>query len=199
LSSEGLPAPHRPVPPVPRTASPMRIGSPMLGPRPAYGRRGSHGLRPVSSNQLIELPSGRRPSNVTVAEGSQPCEACDCGGIATYYCVNCDMTFCDDCWPKQGPHKRGKLGPDGFPHEKSNHRIVTRLRDILTPSADPRVQENLHIGKQPGQRVFKGVLYNTNTTVLHTPILLPPTRGLLLVKENCSNASVPRLRPYRHG
>lgn len=55
------------------------------------------------------------------------------------------MTFCDPCWAKQAPHKPGRTGPDGLPHEKADLRIVKRLKDILTPSADTQEQQSLHL------------------------------------------------------
>lgn len=55
------------------------------------------------------------------------------------------MTFCDPCWAKQGPHKPGRTGPDGLPHEKADLRIVKRLKEILTPSSDPQEQHTLHL------------------------------------------------------
>ena len=55
------------------------------------------------------------------------------------------MNFCDECWGKQGPHKQGRTGPDGLPHEKANPMIVKRLKDILTPPQDHNEQQTLHI------------------------------------------------------
>jgi energy-coupling factor transporter ATP-binding protein EcfA2 len=55
-----------------------------------------------------------------------------------------DSDFCDECWGKQGPHKAGKTGPDGLPHEKANPTIVKRLQDILTPPKEHVEQQMLH-------------------------------------------------------
>jgi energy-coupling factor transporter ATP-binding protein EcfA2 len=55
------------------------------------------------------------------------------------------MNFCDDCWSKQGPHKAGRTGPDGLPHEKANPTIVKRLQNILTPPQEHSEQQLLHI------------------------------------------------------
>jgi ATPase subunit of ABC transporter with duplicated ATPase domains len=55
------------------------------------------------------------------------------------------MNFCDHCWGKQGPHKAGRTGPDGLPHEKANPTIVKRLQDILTPPQEHKQQQMLHI------------------------------------------------------
>jgi energy-coupling factor transporter ATP-binding protein EcfA2 len=55
------------------------------------------------------------------------------------------MKFCDDCWVKQGPHKAGRTGPDGLPHEKANPAIVKRLQGILTPPQEHTEQQILHM------------------------------------------------------
>jgi energy-coupling factor transporter ATP-binding protein EcfA2 len=80
-------------------------------------------------------------------EDTQPkvCENCECEKTPIWNCSYCDMNFCDQCWGKQGPHKAGRTGPDGLPHEKANPTIVRRLKDILTPPKDPGQQQNLHI------------------------------------------------------
>lgn len=55
------------------------------------------------------------------------------------------MNFCDDCWGKLGPHKLGRKGPDGLPHEKANPTIVQRLKEILAPPQDYYEQQMLHV------------------------------------------------------
>lgn len=77
---------------------------------------------------------------------SQPCEGdfCDGNGQPTYFCVHCDSNFCDGCWGAIMQHRPGKRGPDGLPHEKTDLRVVSRLRDILEPSSDPQAQRALH-------------------------------------------------------
>jgi hypothetical protein len=47
------------------------------------------------------------------------CESCDLR-IDTWYCANCDSYYCESCWGRQGPHKAGKKGQDGLPHEKTD-------------------------------------------------------------------------------
>jgi len=73
------------------------------------------------------------------------CESCEVEKSPVWDCSYCDMNFCDDCWGKQGPHKAGRTGPDGLPHEKANPTVVKRLRDILTPPREHREQQILHI------------------------------------------------------
>jgi hypothetical protein len=55
------------------------------------------------------------------------------------------MNFCDPCWNIQGPHKPGRKGPDGLPHEKADPTIVQRLKEILTPPTDQAEQQLLHV------------------------------------------------------
>lgn len=95
-------------------------------------------------NNLLfsQYPLDQRP--VATVQQSRLCEACEQVQESTYYCVNCDMVFCITCWAKQGPHKPGKVGPDGLPHEKADPQVVKRLQDILTPSNDPVVQQFKH-------------------------------------------------------
>lgn len=55
------------------------------------------------------------------------------------------MSFCDTCWHMQGPHKPGRKGPDGLPHEKADPNIVKRLKEILNPPTDLAEQQSLHV------------------------------------------------------
>jgi energy-coupling factor transporter ATP-binding protein EcfA2 len=72
------------------------------------------------------------------------CEACEEYASPIWNCAYCGMDFCDPCWSKQSPHKRGRTGPDGLPHEKANPSIVRRFRDILTPPQEQLAQAALH-------------------------------------------------------
>jgi energy-coupling factor transporter ATP-binding protein EcfA2 len=84
---------------------------------------------------------------VTKHENTQlrVCESCEVAKSPVWTCSYCDMNFCDDCWDKQGPHKAGRTGPDGLPHEKANPAIVKRLQEILTPPQEHSEQQILHI------------------------------------------------------
>lgn len=73
------------------------------------------------------------------------CEACETPKQQIWNCSYCGVNFCDDCWDKQLPHKPGRTGPDGLPHEKGDETIVKRLINILTPPADADEQQQLHI------------------------------------------------------
>ncbi|XP_014554875.1 hypothetical protein COCVIDRAFT_39346 [Bipolaris victoriae FI3] len=76
---------------------------------------------------------------------STVCDTCSVHIQPIWNCSYCDMNFCDDCWGKQGPHKLGRKGPDGLPHEKANPTIVQRLKDILAPPQDYHEQQILHV------------------------------------------------------
>ncbi|KAK4626402.1 85/ calcium-independent phospholipase A2 [Fulvia fulva] len=77
---------------------------------------------------------------------SEECEDDRCNGPAlpVWHCVDCDSSYCSDCWGRQGPHKPKKKGRDGVPHEKTDPHIVRRLQGILHPTKDAREIQRLH-------------------------------------------------------
>lgn len=86
--------------------------------------------------------------------GKQPpvqqpdCEGVTCSSgneVSRFLCLSCGCTYCDTCWEKQGPHKQGKVGLDGLPHEKTNQGIYDRLKAIFEPPEDNEVLKRLHI------------------------------------------------------
>lgn len=76
----------------------------------------------------------------------EPCEhdSCPDKGKLTFYCVNCDCSFCDTCWDKQPPHKPNKRGSDGHAHEKIDRLVVERYRNILEPPSSIDEQDALY-------------------------------------------------------
>lgn len=99
-------------------------------------------LPPLTGTAPLPLPfSAEIPEETT----AKKCDACEQCVNRAWNCVYCDMYFCDPCWDKQGPHKLGRTGPDGLPHEKADPNIVKRLKDILTPPTDPGEQQSLHL------------------------------------------------------
>jgi hypothetical protein len=76
------------------------------------------------------------------------CDICELPTPPIWNCSYCDTDFCDSCWGKQGPHRPGKKGPDGLPHEKANPDVVRRLKDILTPPTSHSEQQLLHIADE---------------------------------------------------
>lgn len=76
----------------------------------------------------------------------EPCEHDPCPDYSkpTFYCVNCDCSFCDTCWDKQRPHKPNKRGSDGHAHEKIDRLVVERYRNILEPPSSIEEQDALY-------------------------------------------------------
>lgn len=99
----------------------------------------------VSSSPQKLSALAAQPVQEAPPENSKICECCEATKQRIWNCVHCDMNFCDDCWGKQGPHKAGRTGPDGLPHEKGDPTIVKRLKNILTPPTDSNEQQQLHV------------------------------------------------------
>jgi hypothetical protein len=106
-------------------------------------------LNDLGENGLVTVADDNSPStlesNTSSASGTQLCDG-NCQTVTrVYLCVQCDGAFCDDCWAKQFPHKPGKIGADGLPHEKTDLKVVERLRDTLDrQDRTPEEQEKLH-------------------------------------------------------
>ncbi|KAK4504134.1 hypothetical protein PRZ48_005049 [Zasmidium cellare] len=79
-------------------------------------------------------------------EPSEECEDDRCSGpeLPIWHCVDCDSSYCSDCWGRQGPHKPRKKGRDGVPHEKTSPHVVRRLKGILHPTRNPKEIQKLH-------------------------------------------------------
>ena len=71
------------------------------------------------------------------------CGQCDEHKTESYYCNLCDMTYCGGCWNRVGPHKSGKLGPGGIPHEKTDQAIADKLRATLEACPNDVEQQEL--------------------------------------------------------
>ncbi|KAF2725665.1 hypothetical protein K431DRAFT_260515 [Polychaeton citri CBS 116435] len=71
-------------------------------------------------------------------------ERCRAPASRVWHCVDCDSNYCEECWAYQGPHKPGKLGRDGVPHEKTSVQLVARLKGILQPPASTERLKQLH-------------------------------------------------------
>ncbi|CAK1357491.1 hypothetical protein CB0940_07777 [Cercospora beticola] len=79
-------------------------------------------------------------------EPSEECEDDRCRGPTPpiWHCVDCDSSYCSECWVLQGPHKPKKKGRDGVPHEKTSPFVVKRLKGILNPTRNPDMIQRLH-------------------------------------------------------
>lgn len=137
--------PEIPVVRVSKSESSKSIGPKSIG-RP-LGTFSTGAFRDVPKTTIESSHALSRDRQETNIEDTQPraCESCELEKSPVWDCSYCDMNFCDDCWGKQGPHKAGRTGPDGLPHEKANPAIVKRLQDILTPPQEHSEQQLLHI------------------------------------------------------
>lgn len=104
-------------------------------------RRPSHASQ--ISTQSNPKPSKNTPSRTTSI--AEPCVVCNSTSTKTYTCIQCNNdAFCNNCWSKERPHRPGAIGFDGRPHEKTDKRVVDRLRKILEPKRTAKDQENEH-------------------------------------------------------
>lgn len=84
-----------------------------------------------------------KPSTNATEEVKHLCGQCDKHQSNSFYCNLCDMTYCETCWNKVGPHRTGKLGPGGIPHEKTDQTIADKLRATLESCPNDLEQEEL--------------------------------------------------------
>lgn len=75
-------------------------------------------------------------------------DRCNTPNATIWHCVDCDSNYCSECWAYQGPHKAGKYGRDGVPHEKTNVKVVSRLKRILQPPRTPEAIQKCHDADQ---------------------------------------------------
>ena len=96
-----------------------------------------------------------RPTHPTII---LECEGNECKSgldVARSLCLSCGSIYCEFCWEKQGPHRPGKVGQDGLPHEKTDKQIYERLKAILEPPEDPEELSRLHV--EDGDTAWFGV------------------------------------------
>ena len=93
-------------------------------------------------------------ANMILAARSHPttalaeCEGHECRSgrhVVRSLCLSCGSTYCDICWERQGPHRPGKVGLDGLPHEKTDQQIYDRLKSILEPPENTEELSRLHL------------------------------------------------------
>lgn len=156
--------------------------------RVATQPRGSITLKdpPPPTPKSNDAPTLPVPDFVSEDLQSKTCEACEESFVRTWNCSYCDMNFCDLCWGRQGPHKPGRTGPDGLPHEKGDPNIVKRLKNILTPPTDPGEQQSLHIDDE--DTTWFGIGRNNNDN----PIFQDYGRYATIMAD--SNTGVHKLR-----
>ncbi|CEI60194.1 hypothetical protein FVEN_g6376 [Fusarium venenatum] len=115
---------------------------PNLGYQPRVPPKSDHYYRQYTSANVIKPHSSELPLPRQTPSVLNPC--CVCGGPSkAWKCVQCDDFFCDECWPKERPHRPGKVGIDGREHEKVDEDIVDRLQRIFgQPTAEEQHQRH---------------------------------------------------------
>ncbi|KAF9738488.1 hypothetical protein PMIN01_03771 [Paraphaeosphaeria minitans] len=144
FSSRPPPYTGRPPPEIPVSRSSKTDGLEKPGQHRSSFSRASenHTIKSFSNAELASHDQNEPPAEET---HPKTCGFCDEQKSPLWNCSYCDTSFCDACWDLQLPHRPGKKGPDGLPHEKANPTIVKRLKEILTPSQDHYEQHALHM------------------------------------------------------
>ncbi|KAF2441827.1 hypothetical protein P171DRAFT_418623 [Karstenula rhodostoma CBS 690.94] len=142
FSSRPPPYTGRPPPEIPVSRSSKTDGLEKSGQHRSSFSRASERYTAKSFSNAEPANRNEPPAEVT---HTKTCGFCDEQKSPIWNCSYCDTSFCDPCWDLQLPHRPGKKGPDGLPHEKANPTIVKRLKDILTPSQDHYEQHALHM------------------------------------------------------
>ncbi|TVY16534.1 Phospholipase A I [Lachnellula arida] len=96
---------------------------------------------PVEETGLVQSHAYAPSSAPGSAAGSNYCIQCEDHNLTLYYCNLCDVTYCGKCWDKIGPHRKGKRGPGGIPHEKTDQTVADKLRAAFEASPDDQEQE----------------------------------------------------------
>ena len=107
----------------------------------------------VSSDSGASQHSVEMGDTSSDAEGVTLDEVCEDDRCKTpnspiWHCVDCDSNYCSECWAYQGPHKAGKFGRDGEPHERMNVKVFSRLKKILQPLESPDLIKKSHETEQ---------------------------------------------------
>ena len=111
-------------------------------------------------------------------------DLCEDKAQLTFYCADCDCSFCDTCWDKQPAHKPRKRGLDRHAHKKIDRLVDERYRNIFEPpSSSIDAQEAVYkdeedatwfgIGRnRAGDPVFED--YGRYTTLIADSLLPRP-------------------------
>ncbi|KAF4967420.1 hypothetical protein FSARC_5033 [Fusarium sarcochroum] len=93
---------------------------------------------PVADGDRYERDARVEGSSRRTSLAPVLCCVCQHSSRKAWNCVYCDDSFCDECWLKERPHRPGKVGIDGRPHEKVDEEVVRRLKKIFN---EPTVEE----------------------------------------------------------
>lgn len=123
---------------------------------PAYDRRKScliHSMYFTGLMLILEILRNSDPTSAaqnslgTAVNRSSfnVCEQCDRSGRDVWFCNVCNFSLCTQCWDVYLPHKKGRLGPGGIPHEKTSAAIADKVSKALAPGpSDAFASEELH-------------------------------------------------------
>lgn len=143
-----MPAPTRPAPKHFPSPSNQHYTSHSLTPEVSEASNRNRRPSQVSSRSIQSTPAPFPPPSRSDS-GAEPCDVCEKTHVTTWTCIQCNNdSFCDDCWGKERAHRHGAVGFDGKPHEKTDRKVVKRLREILEPERSPEQQQELHRGDE---------------------------------------------------
>jgi hypothetical protein len=138
-----LPPPARAPPHFPSPSNQAYTGHSLT---PEVAESSNRSRRPSQvSNKSFQSAHVTLPLPSRSNSEAEPCDVCKRANVTTWTCIQCNNdSFCDDCWGKERAHRHGAVGFDGKPHEKTDRRVVERLREILEPERSPEQQQELH-------------------------------------------------------
>jgi hypothetical protein len=84
------------------------------------------------------------PDNQSQDIGKASCEDCGTEELDVCVCNVCNFCLCSKCWDKQLPHKKGKLGLGGIPHEKTPPDVAKKVGRALAPPSDEKARMQLY-------------------------------------------------------
>lgn len=98
---------------------------------------------PAREPEPPEEPPEPEPELEPELPEKHTCGQCEEEFDTCFYCNVCDTAYCAKCWDRVGPHKSGKLGPGGVPHEKTDEKVASRLRATLEAAPTDIEQDEL--------------------------------------------------------
>lgn len=119
----------------------------------------------------------------------EPCEndLCHDKDQLTFYCADCDCSFCDTCWDKQPAHKPKKRGLNSHAHRKIDRLVDERYRIIFEPpSTSTDEQDALY--KDEEDATWFGIGHNR----AGDPVFEDYGRYTTLMAESLSPTSIVR-------
>ena len=100
--------------------------------------------RPSQSSAKLSIREGSRTRSGSSAKDGEICQACQNKGPSRYFCNVCSVVYCELCWSAQMVHKINALALGSIPHEKTEHDVAKKVKEVLTPQLTERDREKLH-------------------------------------------------------